>query len=247
MFIKSFDVLIVCHSKDFHKLPTVIKFVKTNVLNFKKIHIITNVEPNFQEDNVIFHNEKNILPVDFDKIKYRPTWTYQQLLKLLQNVTQDWFLSIDADTLITRQINPIANGNAKFYINQNDQEYEPYFNFCKKLKVSKVKEHTFISEIMMFNRSFIKEMFSKADLKTNNDILNFIYDTVEDSCHLSEFELYGNFIESTYPNEYETKDIKGWGFGMGSYDIDFWNQNRMTVIFEVYGIHYDVMSFHTYN
>ena len=38
---------------------------------------------------------------------------------------------IDADTVITRKIHPIANGNAKFYMNQNEQNFKPYFNFAK--------------------------------------------------------------------------------------------------------------------
>jgi hypothetical protein len=34
---------------------------------------------------------------------------------------------------------------------------------------------------------------------------------------------------------------------MGSYNQSFWNENRMNVIYEVYGKNFDVMSFHTYN
>jgi hypothetical protein len=85
------------------------------------------------------------------------------------------------------------------------------------------------------------------DLNTTEDILKFIYENVDESSQLSEYELYGNFIEKYHPNEYENKYIMGWGFGKGSSDENFWNEQRMSVIYEVYGEDYDVMSFHTYN
>jgi hypothetical protein len=245
--IENFDILITCHQKDFQKLSMVISSIKSNVVGFDKIHIISNGKLLSDDPQIITHNEKDILNVDLSKIKYRPNWIYQQLLKLLQTVTKQWYLVIDADTIITRQISPIENGNAKFYFNENFQNYEPYFNFSNKLKVPKSEDNTFISEIMLFNRNYVKELFSMNDLNTTEDILKFIYENVDESSQLSEYELYGNFIEKYHPNEYENKYIKGWGFGKGSSDENFWNEQRMSVIYEVYGEDYDVMSFHTYN
>ena len=244
--IENFDVLIVCHEKDFHKLPIVIQSIKQNIMGFDKIHIISNVDYTFEDERVIIHNEKNVLEIDLSKIKYRPNWIYQQLIKLLQNVTRQWYFVIDADTVITRKIHPIANGNAKFYMNQNEQNFEPYFNFTKKLKVKKIINRTFISEVMMFNRDYIKELFSSNGLKTNDEIINFMYKNIKENSHLSEYELYGNFISKHHPNEYEIKEIKSWGFGKGNYDVNFWNPHRISVIMDVYGKDYDLMSFHTY-
>ena len=161
-------------------------------------------------------------------------------------VTQKWFLVIDSDTMITKKLFPIANGNPKFYFNQNEQNYEPYFKLAKKLKVRKKIDRTFISEIMMFNRDYIDELFSMNGLKTNEEILNFMYKNINENCHLSEYELYGNFIEEFYPEEYEKKEISSWGYGRGSWNEEFWNQQRIKVIFDVYGRDYDLMSFHTY-
>ena len=45
--IENFDVLIVCHEKDFHKLPIVIQSIKQNIMGFDKIHIISNVDYTF--------------------------------------------------------------------------------------------------------------------------------------------------------------------------------------------------------
>ena len=245
--IENFDILIVCHQKDFQKLSMVISSVKSNIVGFDKIHIISNGKLLSDDPQLVIHNEKDILNVDLSKIKYRPTWIYQQLLKLLQTVTKQWYLVIDADTIITRQISPIENGNAKFYFNQNNQNYKPYFEFSEKLKVPKSEDNTFISEIMLFNRDYVKELFSMNELNTTEDILKFIYENVDESSQLSEYELYGNFIEKYHPNEYEDKYIQSWGFGEGSHDETFWNEQRMKVIYEVYGKRYDVMSFHSYN
>jgi hypothetical protein len=245
--IESFDILIVSHQKDFHKLPTVINSIKSNVVGFDKIHIISNDTLLLNDPKIIVHNERDILNVNFNRIKYRPNWIYQQLLKLLQTVTQKWYLVIDADTVISKRLSPIQNGNAKFYFNENSQNYKPYFKFSEKLKVPKTEENTFISEIMLFNRDYIKELFSINNLNRIEDILEFIYENVDETSQLSEYELYGNFIKKYHPNSYEDKHIKGWGYGMGSYDESFWNENRMTVICEVYSKNFDVMSFHTYN
>jgi hypothetical protein len=244
--IENFDVLIVCHEKDILKLPKVIQSIKTYVDGFDKIHIITNNYFKLDDERVIFHNEKDILNVEFDKLKYRPNWIYQQLLKLLQGVTKDWYFVIDADTVITRKFTPIANGNAKFYINKNEQNYKPYFTFAKKLNVKKVFNKTFISEIMMFNRHYIKELFSMNNLNTKEDILEFMYKNINENSHLSEYELYGNFIHQHHPDEYEIKEISSWGFGKGNWDPTFWNDERIKVMVEVYGRDYDLMSFHTY-
>jgi hypothetical protein len=245
--IDNFDVLIVSHEKDFNKLPLVIQSIKNNIIGFDKIHIITNADFFINDERVVVHNEKNILDADFGKFKYRPNWCYQQLIKLLQNVTRDWYLVIDADTIITRMLTPIANGNAKFYINQNEQNFKPYFNFAKKLKINKIVNETFISEIMMFNRQYVKELFSLNNLKTNDEILNFMYKNITEKSQLSEYELYGNFISKYHPDEYETKKIFSWGFGRGNFDVNFWNPQRISVMIDVYGKDHDLMTFHTYN
>lgn len=245
--IENFDILIVAHQKDFQKLSMVISSIKSNIIGFDKIHIISNGKLLSDDPRVVIHDENDVLKVDLNRIKYRPQWIYQQLLKLLQTVTKKWYLVIDADTIITRELSPIANGNGKFYFNQNTQNFKPYFNFAEKLKVPKTEENTFISEIMLFNRDYVKELFSMNNLNTTEEILEFIYENVDEESQLSEYELYGNFVEKYHPDEYEDKYIGSWGFGQGSHNVSFWNENRMTVIYEVYGKHFDVMSFHTYN
>jgi hypothetical protein len=245
--IKSFDILIVSHRKDFQKLSMVVNSIKSNIIGFDKIHIISNEKLLSDDPRVVIHDENDVLKVDLNRIKYRPKWIYQQLLKLLQTVTNKWYLVIDADTIITRELSPIANGNGKFYFNQNSQNYEPYFNFSNKLKVPKSEDNTFISEIMLFNRDYIKELFSMSNLNTTEDILEFIYENVDETSQLSEYELYGNFIKKYHSDEYEDKHINSWGFREGLYDETFWNEQRMKVMYEVYGKRFDVMSFHTYN
>jgi len=244
--ISSFDILIVCHEKDYLKLPYVINSIKFYIEGFDKIHIVSNSELKIDDDRVITHHENDILKVDLEKLKYRPNWIYQQLIKLLQDVTQEWYLVIDADTVVTKKLSPIANGNPKFYLNQNEQNYKPYFDFAKKLKIKKVLQNTFISEIMMFNRNYVKELFSINKLNDNEQILKFMYNNIKEKCHLSEYELYGNFIQTYHPNTYELKQISSWGFGKGNWDVNFWNEHRIKVMIEVYGKDHDLMSFHTY-
>jgi hypothetical protein len=244
--ITSFDVLIVCHEKDYPKLPVVISSIKSNVESFNKIHIITNTDLTIDDSTVVVHHEKNVLDINLKKLKYRPTWIYQQLLKLLQNVTQEWYLVIDADTVVTNKLMPIVNGKGRFYFNQNEQNYEPYFDFAKKLKIKKVVENTFISEIMLFNQNYVKELFSTCGLNSNQQIVEFMYENIKEKSHLSEYELYGNFIQANFPNEYDAEEIYSWGLGKGSWDTNFWNQQRMEIMIEAFGKDYDLMSFHTF-
>jgi hypothetical protein len=245
--IDIFDVLIVAHQKDFHKLPIVINSIKTNIVGFDKIHIITNTNLTIDDSQVVVHNENDILKIELDKLDYRPTWIYQQLIKLLQNVTRQWYFVIDSDTVITKKLYPIANGDAKFYFNQNKQHYKPYFDFAKKLKIKKNISNTFISEIMMFNRDYVRELFSMNGLYDNEQILNFMYKNVKENSQLSEYELYGNFIETHHPNEYEHKSVFSWGFGRGNWDVNFWSEQKIKVMIDVFGKDCDLMSFHTYN
>jgi hypothetical protein len=213
-----FDVLLTIHEKDFEKAEFSIESVKKYLKGYDKIHVITN-KP-FSYDGVISHDENDVLPIDRSKLKLKPTWIYQQLLKLFQNVTKDWFLVIDSDSFLNKPLEMFEEGKPKIFNGIYDVSQEGYFKFSEKyLNVHKAYPITFVCEIMLFNRQIINEIFYNAGYKSIEDILNLFYDKTDKEHFISEYELYGNYIEITRPEMYVKKTIYGrhWGSPFKNY------------------------------
>jgi len=220
--MEKFDVLIVSHKKDFYKLPFLIGSIKKNVIGYDKIHIIVNDTLVINDEEVVVHYEQDILKVEIPKLGYHDCWIYQQLLKLLQIVTKEWYLVIDSDVYINNKINPFLNDKPNFFIG-NNQYNAPYFHFMKeKLNIDKKFNHSFISELMLFNRKYINEIFNKVNIFTTKKIIELCYNSTVNS-HISEYELYGNFIETYYPDLYNKINItsKEYRYNGENWDTEF--------------------------
>lgn len=209
--MEKYDVLIVAHEKDFLKLKYLIKSIK-DFINYKKIYIITNIEIDNKslnvDDDIIICYEETILKINKNKINYRHNWIYQQFLKLFQNITEDNYIVIDSDVIINRNIY-ITPDN--FYFT-SDQNHKPYFNFYEKIFGSFTKfKHSFISELMIFDRKKIQDMLISIDLD-NNSFIEKCYDIINNDCYISEFEMYGNWIYNKY-NTINENYLKSFSIG----------------------------------
>lgn len=241
-----YDVLLVCHPKDYKMLPFVVNGIQQNLQGYNKIHLVIN---NIDDvpclyKNVIVHNEQEVLPVELNKIKHRPNWIYQQLIKLLQNITIDNYLVIDCDTIICKNISIYNDQKTPYFFFSADQYHEQYFKFIKKyFKIDKVHNHSFISEIMLFHRPFVKEMFTSIDLFDQNKIFEFFYNTITKEEYISEFELYGNFVMTRHCNSYDKKNINS--ISAGNFDHNFWNSDKISNILAS-NSQPDVITLHTW-
>ena len=225
-----YDILILAHTKDSNVLPLTLKSIRENIKGYNNIHVITNDPsklPIKTSDKIFVHYEQDVLPADLSLFKFRPTWVYQQLIKLLQTVTTKNYLIIDSDMVFLKPL-PIftEQGTPNFFISSRDEFSPFYYNFNKKyFNIDKKYPHTFISEIMFFHRPFIKELFTSINLLTTDQILDFFYKTVTQHERLSEFELYGNFIETKYPNIYSKYNFNC--DSRASEVLNFWSPEKI--------------------
>ena len=95
--IKIYDIVIVSHNKDFNKIKYVVEYVEKNLTGFESFHLILTNDEYLELDilktktdkPIFIHKEQDVIKLDFNKVCYRPTWIYQILLKMFQNVTKN--------------------------------------------------------------------------------------------------------------------------------------------------------------
>lgn len=237
-----FDILIVSHSKDANKIPYVLKSIdklRTNN-NIKDIHLIVDNPENFPINDVIIHKEIDILKVP--NVKYRPKWIYQQFLKLFQDVTQNNYLSIDADVIFNKPIEIFPNDRPKFFLGR-DQYHHQYFDFMEKFGITRSFHRSFINEVMLFKKSMINSMIMKLGF-SQETFIKKCEEIISEQCQLSEFELYGNFVISNYPEEYGVKQLNAPLMGKsGPWENSEIEEN----IRRIDGSNVDFFTIHTWN
>jgi len=250
------DVFLPVAPKDLFRSRLVIKYLTRHVNNINNIHICTPTpvlpifEKNELEYNVQYHLDSEILPyVVPQKWKFRPNWILQQFLKLFQDVTNtDYYITIDSDVIVTNQLNFFENTNPIWYYGE-DQCESQYFNFNKSMfNLPRKASHTYIGDIGFFNKNIVKHLIEYSGL-TKEQIIEQSYNIITNTCHLSEFELYGNFIETFYPDLYITKRLKALKngkFQFNPYETN-WNLEETLQLIQKGTIEkYDVVNMHSW-
>lgn len=203
--LNNYDLFIPCGKKDYVKIKYCIEHA-VQYLDPKPTNIFISSPDRIKMQGVTWINEVEAVGFGYDAIAYRRApWVYQQLLKLCQNVTQDLYLTIDADTMLVKPFKVFSeSGRTYRWVNNHEQHHQPYFNFMKKIwNLDKVADHTFISELMLFDRKICRELIPDARKFIHN--MNNI---ITDDCIPSEFEIYGNYFATKHPSDYEVKNIK---------------------------------------
>jgi hypothetical protein len=247
--MRTYDIVIVSHEKDFNNIKYIVEHCNKN-LTFDSIHlIITDRVPyndlellqTLTESPIHIHLENDVLKIDKSRLSHRPNWIYQMLLKIFQDVTiNDDFLVIESDCIILNKLN-FFNGNKTIFYLGRDHHHQEYYNFNKKLLgIGREYNHSFISEFMMYNKKVIKELLSKAKCNSVADFLELIYLYVNTDCYPSDYDLYGNFYYSNYPDNFETKVLN---FNMsGQYD-KYWSDEEIKQLIQTHQGK-DSISFH---
>ena len=200
----NYDLVIMCHPKDEIKLQYSLescrKFLEPQPENIYVVSPVKLCEPPII--NIL--DEDAILYIDKEDIDYkRNNWIYQQFVKLCQDFTKnDKYLCVDSDLIFNRPI-PIGDCSTLF-ISDRNQCHLPYFNFMYKYcGLEKQVGFTFINDFMMFDKNICREIVNPID-----EFLMFCNNNLDDDCLLSEFELYGNYICSRYPELINFKRTK---------------------------------------
>lgn len=205
------DVLIVTAPKDFNKLPFVVESLVKHIeenLNFFFVSPCA-IPDEYMPINGQYLMDHEVVDFDFYSInmKHRRGWYRQQFIKLFQTVTSDKYLVVDSDVWVDTQLNI---EKPTFFLGK-DQLHKPYFDLMKAVvNLDRVYPHSFISEIMYFERERIHHMLNY--IKT--DEYGFFTRCVEhinranDASGFSEYELYGNYVTKNWPKDYQYQDIK---------------------------------------
>ena len=182
----------------------------------------------FEDHRVCFIDESELVPIGEVKKAYRileqnatqpnpssVNWYYQQFLKMAISLVcnADYYLCWDSDTIPLRKINMFSENN-KPYLDTKTECNTSYFTTIERLfHYNKIIEKSFISEHMLFNTSFMKELISeieKTDFEGDKFYIKIInslgYDNL--AVGFSEFETYGTFIGMRHPSAYMLRNWK---------------------------------------
>ena len=245
-----FDVLIVCHEKDFNVLSICVEQIRKNFSKLNNIFILSNKNPNISK--TIYISENRYFPyINIEKIKKfykdnnpdllcRSGWIYQQILKLLSfkfiPELTDSYIVIDSDTLFLRDI---EFNTEKFYYSITDEYHIPYLSTIKKLlNIDETIGFSTISHHSIFNKKFLNEMVNSIEKKFELNLIDCILKCIDtkELSSLSEWDLYANYMITNHPEICEQRQLK-WK------DINFIpNENKLNE----FKLSYDFVSCHSW-
>lgn len=179
---------------------------------------------------------------------HRTGWYFQQFLKMAYAYVceSENYLVWDSDTIPTHAIDMFSQNGKKFF--DVKDEYSPsYFSTMKRLCDGLIKKnsYSYISEHMLFDVKIMKrlicEIENNAEIKGDcfwEKVLNSIEITDLSKSGFSEFETYGTYVESYYPDVYEIRKWKSLREG-----TIFWGKNYCRESENRIEEYYDAISF----
>lgn len=216
-----YDIIIPVNINDVNTLIQQTDYLK-KYLKFDKMIIIAPNTSNILAQNIssIIIDEDILVPKE-NLIKIfnirginktdRIGWYEQQFLKMSYSriCKNDYYLLWDADTIPIKKINMFDNGYPIFDI--KSEHHQPYFNTLKLLLPNlRFSKFSYISEHMIIKTEFMKNLLEQIEKNTIIEGKNF-WDKILMSIDkkdiiqsgFSEFETYGSFVDTYYPNYYK--------------------------------------------
>ena len=222
-----YDVVLLSHPKDYVKIPFCLESLR--FLNPAPSNVYA-VSPHLLKlDGVTCMKDEDALFIKTDDIKYRrKNWIYQQLIKLLQGFTEnDLYMCVDSDLIFNRELTVLKNEKPTFFISNREQHYPAYFTFTKQyLDLEKQVPFTFINDFMMFDKNILEKM-----IPDKRKFVNDVNEIVSDTCLLSEFETYGNYVVKYFPEHYNMKQTKVLTHGK-FFEEDPWTSDEIKELVE---------------
>lgn len=149
----------------------------------------------------------------------RAGWYFQQFLKYAYCYCcqDEYYIVWDADTVPLRYIPHMVDDHPFF---TKKEEMEPaYFETLDRLfggEVKRCADFSFICENMIFHVGILKEMLDRIMVQPGLEggtfwerILNAISDADLPGSGFSEFETYGNYVMTYYPQLYRLRTLNG--------------------------------------
>lgn len=208
------DVLIPAVEKDLEVLSYAIDGARENIKH--PLGEIIIVAPNSEKIKALckikgcrFVNEDFVLPITKKDVEYFVDgvdwsgWLFQQFLKLSGDTicSQDYYLALDADTILLKP--QVFLQERKTLFNCRKKCCKPYFRMYERLLGQKpFPLISFVSHHMLFEKDKVRRL--KEAIETRNGLKWYaavIKKSDGGEVKFSEYETYGNFVLSNYPNQ----------------------------------------------
>lgn len=210
--MQNYDVVIKAHPKDYYKLPYVVDSLKHLKPTFENIYLVSPdgflPECNFS-DKIIAIKDEDVKPfIDKTKFSYRYNWAWVNLLSITQEFTKNnLYFDVQSDNVFINDIDLFdEEGKPKLFrtkVNMaNNQEWAPYFNFSRAMfGLGKATiGSSFIIEFMLYDKKKLSKLYENFESKQL--MIEQAYKNVSKSSYPADQEIYGNFIEINYPEDY---------------------------------------------
>ena len=172
----------------------------------------------------------------------RASWYFQQFLKMAicyRKDISDYYLIWDGDTVVLQPIN-FFDLEGRILVNTKPKQHMPMIQVMHTLLGLQQKlGFSFISEHFMVNKQYMKDLIKRIELRFPQKeswvfaILELIDDENLGRSGFSEYETYGNFLHSTYPESYVYRPLKSLRSGSKRYG-QFPNQFDLHVLSKEY-------------
>ena len=243
--MRKYDILVPIVKDDLHVFLSVLPFWK-EYLPFKKIIFAgpASVKESIEQIEDIeykFINENEIINLnDIKQIicKYtngnsravnRAGWYLQQFIKMQYAMIceDEYYLVWDSDTVPLHKISMFSKDKPVF--DMKNEYHQPYFDAIERLlgKDLVKSDKSFISEHMIINCAVMRELTDKIgslDSMEGNTWYEKVLGAVntEDltASGFSEYETYGAYTSTYYPDLYEYRDWKSERRGFLFFDIE---------------------------
>jgi hypothetical protein len=253
--MNDFDILIPSSPKDLHKVKYVIESAKKHIKDdIGNIYIVTPFMPKEEDklEDVIYIMDHEVLDdygIKLRDIPFKPTWMFQMMIKLFNSVTEnDRYLVVDSDLFFNKPISFFdENKKPIFYLGRN-QNHSHYFRFMQKMfGFGRVYPHSFISEVMLFDRNITTHMFNGLPKK---EFIQKFISNINSNDYPACFETFGNYTVVNFPDKYEIKhftmDLEGrlkknWTEDEIKQRLEFFSKNPNVDVFTLHTweVYYD--------
>jgi Family of unknown function (DUF6492) len=149
--------------------------------------------------------------------RVRAGWYFQQFLKMsacfLPGIS-DYYLIWDADTIMLKPIS-FLNEKNQVLINPSSEYHLPYFDtYYKIIGKTRSVNFSFINEHFFVNNNYMKELITAIEEHATMG-RNWVWKimTAIDKKYLSgsgfsEYETYGNFVNTVHPGSFALRPLK---------------------------------------
>ena len=181
----------------------------------------------------------------------RDGWYEQQFLKMGYSriCKKNYYLIWDVDTIPIKHFNLFENNHPFF--DMRTQRLIPYFNTINRLIPGlNFSNHSYVTEHMMIKTELMKNLLD--NIEKNNEIPGILFwekilmaidvQYIHGS-GFSEYETYGSFVDTRYPNFYyhrnwyskrDAKTVYDSSLNLNEDDINWLSQHYYALTFEIY-------------